>query len=189
MQAGPEIRCGVLAVALVVLACWLSSGCGPIGYVNQVTRKASASVAAARDVKADEYSPYWYTLAVEYLHQARREAALADFQAANRFGRQSHEAAERARKEAIERAANPGDTSWMPPESLRSREPAGSSPRGDESGKGAGQDAGEGDEPLAPADSGLAPVIAPDAKPGPESGASETGKSGKTGKTGKQDEK
>jgi hypothetical protein len=85
----------------------LCGACGPIEYVNQVTRKASTEVEAARAVKADKHAPYWYTLAIEYLHKAREEAASADYQAANRFGRKAEHAARRARAEAIERARNP----------------------------------------------------------------------------------
>lgn len=92
-----------------------TAGCGSTLYVNQVTRKASASVAAAEAVNAAEYAPYWYTLAVEYLHKAREEAAHADFEAANRFGRKSEAAAERARMLSVQRAANPKDKSWRPP--------------------------------------------------------------------------
>lgn len=80
-------------------------GCGPVEYVSQVTRTASAEVAAARTARAERYAPYWYTLAVEYLHKAREEASYADFQAANRFGQRAEEAARRAREIAVERAA------------------------------------------------------------------------------------
>jgi hypothetical protein len=94
----------LLTACVVALAV---SACGPIEYVNQVTRKASASVAAAKAVDADKYSPYYYTLAIEYLHKAREEAAAADFQAANRFGRKADDAAVMAKKQAIDRAGQP----------------------------------------------------------------------------------
>jgi hypothetical protein len=86
---------------------FFASSCGPIEYVGQVTRKASSQVAAAKAVEADKYSPYYYTLATEYLHKAREEAAAADFQAANRFGRKSEQAARKAKAEAIARAGQP----------------------------------------------------------------------------------
>ena len=95
------------ATILATLTAFAIGGCGPIEYVNQVTRKASASVAAARAVDADKYSPYYYTLAVEYLHKARAEAASADFQAANRFGRKAERAAAQAKLEALDRAGQP----------------------------------------------------------------------------------
>lgn len=59
---------------------------------------------AAKAVQADKHAPYWYTLAVEFLTKAREEASTADFQAANRFGRRSAEAARKARAIAIEKA-------------------------------------------------------------------------------------
>ena len=103
-QNGLFLRCVLLASALSVGAL---GACGPIEYVNQVTRKASSEVEAAKAVKADKHAPYWYTLAVEYLHKAREEAASADFQSANRFGRRSAKAARKARSVAIEQARNP----------------------------------------------------------------------------------
>jgi hypothetical protein len=81
--------------------------CGPIEYVNQVTRRADTAVSEARTADAPTLSPYWWTRAVEYLRQARVEAAAADFQAANRFGRLATEAAEKAREEAQRAAADP----------------------------------------------------------------------------------
>lgn len=92
----------------------LLGGCGPIEYVNQVTREASSQVEAARAVRADKYAPYWYTLAVEYLHKAREEAATADFQAANRFGRRAAEAAAEARTIALREAGEPALTPPTP---------------------------------------------------------------------------
>jgi hypothetical protein len=127
---------------------WLvgATGCGPVLYVTQVTSKASASVAAAKAAEADVYAPYHYTLAVHYLHKAREEAAAADFQAANRFGRLSHKAGEQARELAVQRAAEPGDTSWKPPRGAPGYDgpaPAGE-PKGDDAGEPKGDDAGDG---------------------------------------------
>jgi len=92
------------------------SGCGPIEYVNQVTRGASNAVAGARAANAEKLSPYYWTRAVEYLHQARVLAAHSDFQAANRFGRLSKEAAEKAKEEALAGGAPkpPGDVEAPP---------------------------------------------------------------------------
>ncbi len=101
------------AVPLVLSGAALSA-CGPIEYINQVTRKASSEVDAAKAVKADKHAPYWYTLAVEYLHKAREEAAAADFQSANLFGRRSAKAARKARSVAIERAKDPSSAPVVP---------------------------------------------------------------------------
>jgi len=92
---------------VIVCALVLVSACGPIEYVNTVTRRADHAVDEARAADAPKWSPYWWTRAVEYLHQARVEAAGADFQAANRFGRLATEAADRAREESLRRAADP----------------------------------------------------------------------------------
>ena len=96
-----------MGVRSIVLATVLLLGaCGPIGYVSNV-RSAATAVEEARAVNAAKYAPYEWTRAVEYLHQARAEAAYADFQAANRFGRLSAEAAAKAKADAIRRAADP----------------------------------------------------------------------------------
>lgn len=72
-------------------------------YIKQVPRGAAPAVEKATAVANDD-SPeylYWHTLSVEYLRKSRQEAAAADFQAANRFGRLSEEAAEKARQAAL----------------------------------------------------------------------------------------
>jgi hypothetical protein len=95
-------------LALAMLVAGLAA-CGPIAYVNEVTRHADDAVAAARQAEADKYSPYWWTRATEYLHKARENAAHADFQGANRFGRLASEAAEKAIVEAKDPSRRPLD--------------------------------------------------------------------------------
>ena len=107
MIARDTARWGLRFVLVATLAATLSAACGPIEYVNQVTRRASSELDAAKAVEADKHAPYWYTLAVEFLHKAREEAASADFQAANRYGRKSSEASRRARALSVERARLP----------------------------------------------------------------------------------
>jgi hypothetical protein len=85
---------------LALVYCGLG-GCGPIAYVNEVTREAADSVEAARSAQADKYAPYYWTRATQYLHKAREDAARADFQGANRFGRLASEAAKKAIEEAL----------------------------------------------------------------------------------------
>ena len=94
-------------VSIVIAGATLAlAACGPIGYVTNV-RSASTAVEEARAVNAAKYAPYEWTRAVEYLHAARAEAAMADFEAANRFGRLASEAATKAKADAIRRAADP----------------------------------------------------------------------------------
>lgn len=95
----------LFAAALLIAA--LAVGCGPLRYVSGVTGGASSAVDEARAAKAEELAPYWWTRAVEYLARARHEAAAADWQAANRFGRLAREAAETAVTEANAAAADP----------------------------------------------------------------------------------
>lgn len=152
-----------LFFVFLVGAVWLAaaSGCGSVLYVNQVTRKASSAVEAARLAEAEVYAPYHYTLAVAYLHKAREEAAAADFQAANRFGRLSHEAAEQARALAVQRAADPSDTTWKPPpgtpghDGSPASDGAGAAEAADVASEGDGEAAaGEGDAEAQPGDGG-----------------------------------
>ena len=91
----------VLALAVTL------AGCGPIAYVNEVTRRASDSVEEARAAQADKYAPYYWTRATQYLHEAKVLASHADFQGANRFGRLANEAAKKAVEEALAAAKDP----------------------------------------------------------------------------------
>ena len=85
-----------LAISALALTLILAGGCGPVTYIKEVTRTASADVDAARAAHAETLAPYWYTLAVEYLRKAREEAGRSEFEAANRFGRKASRAARRA---------------------------------------------------------------------------------------------
>ena len=91
-------------VALGALLAAATGACGPVTYINEVTRRAAGDVEAARAAQADQYAPYWYTLAVEYLRKAREEAAHADYQTANRMGRTASQAARRAVEVALSEA-------------------------------------------------------------------------------------
>ena len=97
------VRTRVIALILAAHA----AACGPVAYVNQVTRDASTKVDRARSLEAEKYSPYWWTRAITYLRMAREVAAHADFQGANRFGRLSSEAAQKAADEAEVAAKDP----------------------------------------------------------------------------------
>lgn len=100
---GPRLA---LAVALLAVG---AAACGPIAYVNEVTRHADDAVAAARHAEAEKYAPYWWTRATQYLHKARERAAYADFQGATRFGRLATEAAEQAIVDAQDPSKRPID--------------------------------------------------------------------------------
>jgi sRNA-binding protein len=95
-------------LALALLTAGLAA-CGPVAYVNEVTRRASDAVQEARIAEADKNAPYWWTRATEYLHKARENAARADFQGANRFGRLATEAAQKAIVEGKDPSKRPID--------------------------------------------------------------------------------
>lgn len=185
-------RARLFVLSFVGMACvWLggATGCGSVIYVNQVTRKASTSVEAAKAAEADVYAPYHYTLAVHYLRKAREEAAAADFQAANRFGRMSYQAAETARELAVERAANPGDRSWKPPPGAPAYDGTAPAPAGDggepggEAGEASsepGSEAGEassedGEEAAQPGDAGDGDAAGEQAPAAPETDTAKPG--------------
>ena len=86
-----------LAIALVIGA----AACGPVAYIDRVTIHADSAVDEAREAGAEQYSPYYWTRATQYLVMAREVAAHADYQGANRFGRLAEEAAVRAKAEAL----------------------------------------------------------------------------------------
>ncbi len=102
---------------VIALTLALAAGCGPIAYINQTTREASSKVDRARALDSQRLSPYWWTRAITYLQMSREVAAHADFQGANRFGRLSAEAADKAAAEAelagkdpTKRPINPTET-------------------------------------------------------------------------------
>jgi Domain of unknown function (DUF4398) len=95
--------------ALAIMATGLCAGCGPVEYINQVTRRASSSVAAAKAAGADKTALYEYTLAVLYLRQARVEAGHAHYQVAVNYGRLAERRANDARALAIDRSTGGTD--------------------------------------------------------------------------------
>jgi len=90
----------IASMARWVLAVVVAAGCGPVGYIGQVTSRASNAVDAAREAQADKYAPYYWTRATEYLRMAREQAARADFQGAIHFGELAQDAGDRAAAEA-----------------------------------------------------------------------------------------
>jgi hypothetical protein len=78
-------------------------GCGPVEYLNQVTRRAASAQAAAEKVDAEKLAPYEYWTGKEFLHKARELAGYARYQLAIEYGRKAEEAALKARSIAIEK--------------------------------------------------------------------------------------
>jgi hypothetical protein len=78
-------------------------GCGPVEYLNQVTRRAATAQAAAEKVDAEKLAPYEYWTGKEFLHKARELAGYARFQLAIEYGRKAEEAALKARAISLEK--------------------------------------------------------------------------------------
>ena len=117
--------------ALLLGLALLAPGCGPIEYLNQVTRKASSAVAEAKKADAERWAPYEYWGAMEYLHKAREEGGYADFQVAIQFGKKAAELAKQARDLAIERAAStPEGAEPAPPGGVPAFQPTQTPPGG-----------------------------------------------------------
>jgi hypothetical protein len=81
-----------------------------VQYIDQVTRRASAEVAAAKAAGAEKYAPYEYTSAQVYLHKAREEEGYADHQAAIKYGKKAEDMARKAKKLALEQAGMESQT-------------------------------------------------------------------------------
>lgn len=84
-------------LSALVLAIAFAAGCGPVGYMQQVHRRASEAVEEARRAGAEEAAPYEYTSAVAYLAKAREEGAEAEYGNAIELGRRAEELALQAR--------------------------------------------------------------------------------------------
>ena len=90
----------LLCLAALTAICW---GCGPIDYLNTVTRKATRALAEAKTADAERLSPYEYWSAVEYIHMAREKAAYADYEIAIAYGEKAEKMAKEARRIATEK--------------------------------------------------------------------------------------
>jgi hypothetical protein len=95
---------GLLAAGALGLALF---GCGPVEYLDQVTRRATTAFAAAQKVDAEKLAPYEFYTAQEYLHKSREVAGYARFQLAIDYGRISEEAAVKARALSLEKKSQP----------------------------------------------------------------------------------
>jgi len=106
---------GLLPV--ILLAVMVLAGCGPIGYMQQVHRRASEAVEEARRAGAESAAPYEYTSAVAYLAKAREEGAEAEYGTAIELGRRAEELARQARAIARRNVAPEGHPGPTPRES------------------------------------------------------------------------
>jgi hypothetical protein len=84
------------------------SACGSADYVAQLDTRAPRAIAQARRSKAERLAPYEYTAALEYLREAREQAARSSYQRALDYGLKSEEMAVRA--DAIAREKSPPAT-------------------------------------------------------------------------------
>jgi hypothetical protein len=76
-------------------------GCGPVQYLTQVSSRAAAGLAQAKEAGAEQAAPYEYTKAAEYYHKAREDAARSNYESAIDWGRRSQDCS----RKAIERAS------------------------------------------------------------------------------------
>lgn len=98
MHRPPKLLC----VATLGLGSLIGFGCGPVEYLNQVTRRAATAHAAAEKVDAEKLAPYEYWTSKEFLHKSRELAGYARYQLAIEYGRKAEEAALKARAIALE---------------------------------------------------------------------------------------
>jgi hypothetical protein len=120
-----------------------AGACGPIEYVNTVTRRADSAVEEARAANAAKWSPYWWTRAVVYLHMAREVAGHADYQGANHFGRLSSEAAEKAAEEAEVAGRDPSKRPVNPMDMAPAKDEPGVAPAKDDGAMAPAKDDGD----------------------------------------------
>ena len=91
---------------LLALGCLC--GCGPVEYLSQVSRRAPAALASARQHDAERLAPYELTAAEEYLREAQTQATRASYQRAIEYGRRAEELAARAEGIAREKTLRAG---------------------------------------------------------------------------------
>jgi hypothetical protein len=92
----------------------LVAGCGPIEYMSQVSGRAATALADAKRAGGEQFAPYEFTAATEYLRKAREEAGHSAYQVAIEYGREAEEMATRA--EAIARERSTKGSAARPPE-------------------------------------------------------------------------
>jgi hypothetical protein len=83
-----------------VVAVALCAGCGPFGYLKKVAKDASRSVADAKAVGAEEYSPYEYWGSVAYLEQAKVLMGYSEYERSFDYGERATQLANEAKKKS-----------------------------------------------------------------------------------------
>ena len=83
--------------ALFMMMAGAISACGPIDYLNTVTRKATRALADAKAANAEQLAPYEYWTGVTYLNMAREKASYADYMIAVDYGERSEAASLKAK--------------------------------------------------------------------------------------------
>ncbi len=85
--------------ALTALVTTTATGCGPI-LSTYLILSAQAEIDGAEAAEAEEYAPYHYTAANEYIAKAREEQGYADFGPAVEYAWKAKDHAEMARERA-----------------------------------------------------------------------------------------
>lgn len=86
---------GILTVGLSAAAAFLSIGCGNTLYLVQVSQ-AEEAFEEARELGAEQYSPYEYYAAEVRLKEAKMQAAQAEYGNASDLSDEATEYAEKA---------------------------------------------------------------------------------------------
>jgi len=89
-----------LAVCALVAGLGLAA-CGPVESTIMIN-DAEVAIEAARLVESEEYSPFEYVSAVEYLHKAKEKRNYSEFEPAIDYALKAERFAEEAKKNALE---------------------------------------------------------------------------------------
>jgi len=88
-------------LAMMAAILMVASGCGPIISTSLII-DAEAKLSAAKAAEAEQYAPYEYTAAEQYLHKAHEELGYADYGPAIDYAYKAADAAEKGTKRATD---------------------------------------------------------------------------------------
>jgi hypothetical protein len=91
-------RC--LAASALLLGLFVSTGCGPFGYLKKVAKDASRAVAEAEAAGAEEYAPYEYWGSKAYLDQAKVLMGYSEYERSFDFAERAKQLANEAKVKA-----------------------------------------------------------------------------------------